>query len=211
MTYYIVGIISIFITVIVQISISQVVQIASVVPNFLVISLIFFSLGLRPRYKFGMDYLIRLKSFQSRQMQTSLADALTIFRTRGLYLPQEKYFENIFRGIFLGFVAGFSSGINSRLFWADIFSWTLVGFLLGLIAGPINRENPVVKSLLLFSATFLQGLLFFIPLYISPFTPFPPLFFWRLLLCSLYTTLLGIFIFWLTEKKREYGVIQYGG
>ena len=165
MTYYIIGIISIVATMIVQISIAQFIQIASVVPNLLVIPLVFFSFGLRLS-------------------------------------------KNILRGIFLGFVVGLSSGINSRLFWADVFSWTLTGLLLGLVSGPINRENPAVKSFLLFLCTFLQGMFFFIPLYISPFIPSPASFFWRLLLCSFYTTFLGTFVLWLTEKKKEEGILS---
>ena len=174
MAYYITGIVSIVITMIVQMSIAPLMQIASVIPNFLVIPLVFFSLGLRPKYKLG-----------------------------------ERHFENVFRGIFLGFFTGLVEGINSRLFWADVFSWVLIGFLLGLIAGPINRESPLVKSLLLFSSAFLQGIFFFIPLYISFSVSFS-LFFGRLLFCSLYTTLLGVFILRLTEEKREEGIINYG-
>ncbi|PIZ16304.1 hypothetical protein COY51_03100 [Candidatus Desantisbacteria bacterium CG_4_10_14_0_8_um_filter_39_17] len=191
MTYYILVIISIVITMIVQISIAQFIQIASVVPNLLVLPLIFFSLARPSRYKSGERY----------------CDQPTTFILRA---TSSAYFENVFRGIFLGFFAGLSQGINSRLFWADVFSWVLVGFLLGLVIGPINRENPVVQPLLLFLCTFLQGMFFFIPLYISPFTPSPSSFFLRLLFCSLYTTLLGTFILRLTEEKRKEGVILDG-
>lgn len=163
MNYYILAIISIVITIIVQISISQSMQIASVVPNLLIIPLIFFTLIPRQKHLEGL-------------------------------------LENTFRGTFLGFIAGFCHGINSMLLWADIFSWTLVGFLLGLVSGPIKRENPIVKTLLLFSSTFLQGIFFFIPL---SFFRISPLFFWRLLFSSFYTILLGILILKLIEIKRK--------
>jgi hypothetical protein len=210
MAYYIAGIISIFITIVIQISMVQFIQITSIIPNLLVIPLVFFSIGLRPRFEFGAGYLFGPKSFQSRQASAGLSDELSIFRDKGSSPSLEKYFENIFRGAFFGFIAGFSNGITSQLFWADVFSWTSVGFFLGLIAGPVNRENPAIRSLLLFLATFLQGTLFFIPLYILLLIPFPSLFFQRLLFGSLYTVLLGTFILRLAEKKRKEGIIRYG-
>jgi len=182
MNYYILSIISIWITTVLQISIAPVIQVASVVPNLLIFPLIFFSLGLCPKYKPKIDYFAKVIPFQLEQMQL--------------------------RGISLGFIAGLSCGINSQLLFANVFSWTLTGFILGLIAGPINRENPVLKSFLLFSFTLIQGIFFYIPLCVSRFAPSPSSFFLRLLLCGFYTTLLGTFAMWLTEKRREEGVIQ---
>lgn len=208
--YYITGTISIFIVTVIQLSTAEVVKVASIVPNLLIVPLIFFSLGLCPRYTAWMSSLAKLNFFQPGQMQYDWPEMPALLKGIGWYFPEGKHFENIIRGIFLGFFTGFSSGINSRLFWADVFSWALTGFFLGLIAGPINKESSAVKLLLLFSATFLQGILFFIPFSISFFTPSFPSFLWRLLLCSLYTTLLGIMIFLLVEKKRESGVIRYG-
>lgn len=206
MRYYALGIFTILAAAILQITVMPAFKIVSVFPNLLVIPFVFFCLGLVPNIRFLADITGVASSHTSTQASSAL------FPIRGVehYKFKDKETEDILRAMFFGFLCGVSSGINSSFFWADVFSWTVCGFLLGFISGIVNKQNISAQVFMVFAVNLIQGIIFFIIYQLITFSGLSGLFFWRLFAASIYTSLLSMFIFLFFQRRRPSGVIKYG-
>jgi len=205
MRYYVLGVLTILVTAILQIAVAPALRITSVFPNLLAIPFVFFCLGLIPNIRFLADIAGGTTPHTSTQANSAL------FPIRGVehYKFRDKGTGDILRAMLFGFLCGVSSGVNSSCFWADVLSWTVCGFFLGVVSGIVNKQNISVQVSMVFAVNLIQGILFFIIYQLITFSGFSGLFFWRLLITSFYTSFLSIFIFLFFQRRWPSGIIKY--
>jgi len=179
-------------------SIGNFIQIVSVKPALALIPLVFFTLGIYPKFFSGLTF--NAASPKAGRMK---------FQTRW-YAPREMPMENLLRGLVLGFLAGLMEGANSGFVAGSVLSWCAAGAFLGIVSGPINRDNEFVISILLFTSVFIQALVFsFLLVARSEDYPLGPCA-WAALISALYTTVLGTVAIRFFEKKKTASVIRFG-
>lgn len=199
--YYFVGIILFVVMMILQLSMGEFLRMGQIKPSLLIIPLVFFSLKMRP--KFLSDSFLRQSPVRMVRMKFQGNWA-------GWGFPKELPMEDAFKAAMFGLVAGFIEGVNSGSILSCMTSWIVAGFLIGLVAGSVNRKSRIVKILSLFIAAIVQGVIFFVfLLFSSPFYPLH-LVVQNVLLSALYTTLIGMPLLVLLEKKNEDRVVEAG-
>ena len=200
-TYYLLGTACLCFAFIIQMSIGNFIQIVSVKPALALIPLVFFTLGIYPKFFSGLIFSAASPKAGRMKFQT---------RWIGWYAPREMPMENLLRGLVLGLLAGLMEGMNSGFVAGSVFSWCAAGAFLGIVSGPINRDNEFVISILLFTSALIQALVFsFLLAARSEDYPLGPCA-WAALVSALYTTVLGTVAIRVFEKKKTASVIRFG-
>ena len=186
---------------IIQMSLGNFMQIVSVKPALALIPLVFFTLGIYPKFFSGLIFRAVSPKADRVKFQTHWI---------GWYTPRETPMENLLRGLVLGFLAGLMEGVNSGFVAGSVFSWCATGAFLGIVSGPINRDNELVISILLFASALIHAFIFsFLLAARSESYPLGPCA-WTALISALYTTALGTIAIRILEKKKTASVIRFG-
>ena len=197
--YYIAGIVSLVLAMALQLSIGEFLHIASFKPTFVLIPLVFFSIGMQP---------IFLPSWVLNQNTGKMDQVRFKNGWAGWYFPRRMPVENAFRGAILGLVAGYIEGVSSRFLPGCIFSWVVTGSICGFISVPVNKDSRIVRAVLLFVASVVQGTLFYVSLVVSAVNYTPDMVIYNIILSALYNAAIGVPLIALIEKKRKEGVIR---
>jgi len=115
-----------------------------------------------------MQYLIvAAVILASAVLQSTLLNHLTIVGVKPDLILLVVVFLGLFKGSTVGAMVGFCGGLiydltSSSLLGLNALSLTLVGFLVGLIQGKVYGENIVFQVALVFAATLMSNILFFL-------------------------------------------------
>lgn len=100
-------------------------------------------------------------------LQSTLLNKLALVGVKPDLILLVVVFLGLFKGPTAGAIVGFSAGLiydltSSSLFGMNALSLTLVGFLVGLTRTRVYGENIVVQVALVFTATLVSNILFFL-------------------------------------------------
>lgn len=115
-----------------------------------------------------MQYLIMIGLILAGAvLQSTLLNHLAIVGVKPDLILLVVVFLGLFKGPTAGAIVGFSAGLiydltSSSLLGMNALSLTLVGFLVGLTRTRVYRENIVVQVALVFAATLVSNILFFL-------------------------------------------------